>query len=309
MLVTPRGPYALWPTLGCGQTFRFGRTSKGFLGACGDLAMRIEPDAKGLSIDFVVDSLDPARVTWFLDLDHDVDETAGESLAFLQKRFSEHAQVLQDVFTHSRGLHLLRQPVLETMIGYLLSVQSTVGLVGKRLERLANLFPSNRRIVGGSDLCVFPSVDQLRTLTKEAIEGLRLGYRSQWFAEMVRALPDNAFLEDLRAAGSDERQQYFRRFAGIGPKVAACIDLFAYGDDTAFPIDVWVERGLRRVLGMNSAQIQGVRRNPSEVLGPHCGLFGEYLFRYERDSASSGAARSVTEDGLSEPRRSVDTAA
>jgi N-glycosylase/DNA lyase len=309
MVVIPRGPYALVPTFSCGQIFRFTPTARGFAGACGDLAMHIEPNAKGLSIDFLVDSPGPSRIAEFLDLEHDVDEAARESLAFLQAQFPERSEVLQDVFAFSRGMHLLRQPVLETMVGYLLSVQSTVELVGKRLEALAMMFPCNQRVVDGCSLFIFPSADQLRSLTEESITGLRLGYRSRWLLEMLRRLPDERYFEDLRAAPPGERQEYFRHFAGIGPKVAACVDLFAYGNDSAFPIDVWVERGLRRILGMNSAEIARVRRDPVQLLGPHCGLFGEYLFRYERDGAlPRTAAAPVTRNGASERRRSLDTA-
>jgi hypothetical protein len=60
---------------------------------------------------------------------------------------------------------------------------------------------------------------------------------------------------------------------------------------------------------MNSAEIARVRRDPVQLLGPHCGLFGEYLFRYERDGAlPRTAAAPVTRSGASERRRSLDTA-
>ncbi|MGB9666481.1 MAG: hypothetical protein ACPL2N_04140 [Candidatus Cryosericum sp.] len=219
----------------------------------------------------------------FLDLSHDVRDPARESVAFLVSRFPEHASVLRKVFAYSRGVHLLRQPTLETVIGYLLSVQSTVNLVGQRLETLARLFPSNGRVLGDTCLYVFPTLAQLHTLSDDTVAALRLGYRSKWFLEIVNGLPDESMLESLKQVSSSERQAFFQRFAGVGPKVAACIDLFAYADDSAFPIDVWVERGLRHVLGMTSADIALVRRNALQILGPHCGLFGEYLFRYERD--------------------------
>src|SRR5664280_2006755 len=145
-----------------------------------------------------------------------------------------------DVFLYSRGTHLLRQPILETVVGYLLSVQSTVSLTGRRLDAIARLFPSNRRAVSSSDLYLFPSVDELRTITPSIVAGLRLGYRSSWLLGLIAGLPDDATLRSMQKIGSRERQTYFRGFAGIGPKVAACIDLFAYGEDEAFPIDVWV---------------------------------------------------------------------
>jgi len=248
--------------------------------------MHIESRNETLRISFTAGHGGVERIIEFLDLAHDIRQLADESLTFLCQRFPGRAGLLRDVFMYSRGTHLLRQPILETTVGYLLSVQSTVSLVGRRLDTMARLFPCNLRAVGGSDLYLFPSIDELRTLTSSAVAGLRLGYRSRWFLDLLAELPGEATLQNLGMMRSKERQSYFRRFAGIGPKVAACIDLFAYGGDEAFPIDVWVDRGLRHVLGMTSTDIRTVREHAAAVLGPHCGLFGEYLFRYERDHAA-----------------------
>jgi N-glycosylase/DNA lyase len=248
--------------------------------------MRLE-DRKGtLYIDFTAEQGAFDRVIEFLDLAHDVGEPADESEVFLCRRYPQCADLLHRVFLYSWGTHLLRQPILETVVGYLFSVQSTVSLVGRRLNTIARQFPSNRRTVAGSDLYLFPSLEELRSLNSSAVSGWHLGYRAQWFRDLIAGLPDEPALQSLAATSSKERQSYFQRFAGIGPKVAACIDLFAYGQDDAFPVDVWVDRGLRHVLGMSSTDIHGVGQCASAVLGPHCGLFGEYLFRYERDHDS-----------------------
>jgi N-glycosylase/DNA lyase len=258
-----------------------------------------------LDISFVAGHGGIERVLEFLDLEHDITGSADESLEFLCRRFPLRAGLLHDVFLYSRGTHLLRQPILETVVGYLLSVQSTVSLTGRRLDAIARLFPSNRRSLVGSDMYLFPSVDELRTLTLSTVAGLRLGYRSSWLLGLLAQLPDGATLQSLQKIGSRERQTYFRGFAGIGPKVAACIDLFAYGEDEAFPIDVWVERGLRHVLQMTSTEVGGVREHPVAILGSHCGLFGEYLFRYERDHAGQPEMRRLSaEPPLRAPRSS-----
>ncbi len=270
--------------------------------------MRVERENATLDISLIADSGDIERVVDFLDLKHDITEPADESLDFLCRHFPWCAGLLHDVFLYSRGTHLLRQPILETIVGYLLSVQSTVSLTGRRLKTIAGLFPSNRRTVAGSDLYLFPSVDELRTLTSSTVESLRLGYRTSWFLGLVAGLPDEATLQSLRTTSSKERQDYFRRFEGIGPKVAACIDLFAYGGNEAFPIDVWVDRGLRHVFGMTSAEICDVREDPVDMFGPHCGLFGEYLFRYERDHGARPVRPPVSVEPLLPAPHSSDRA-
>lgn len=207
---------------------------------------------------------------------------ATESCRWLTRRYPDRSRVIREIFRYSAGVHLLHQPILETVVGYLLSVQSTVALVSSRLERIARLFPPQRSVLEGQECYFFPTAEQLRSIPTSTLEDLRLGYRQPWLEKLIEHLPDEHQLAQLSSATMQERQGFFREFEGIGPKVAACIDLFAYGNTSAFPIDVWVERGLRAILGFRDAEIAQVRRNPSPMLGPWCGLFGEYLFRYER---------------------------
>jgi N-glycosylase/DNA lyase len=231
-------------------------------------------------------------------------EDAAESCAYLCGHYPDSAAAVREVFAFSEGLHLLHQQAVETIIGYVLSVQSSVELVRRRLDALAELFPANRRLLAGSDVFLFPAVAELRSLTAAEFDRLHLGYRTTWLRELIAGLPEENALEELREEHPWERRRFFRTFAGIGPKVSSCIDLFVYGNDDAFPVDVWVDRGLRHVLRFSSREVHATVGD-SSALGPHCGLFGEYLFRYERE-------RSVRLDPScgqppAKPPRSADT--
>ncbi len=287
VIIRPRENYALGPTLCCGQTFRFHFHGGVYQGACGDLAIVVAEKNNGtLYANYSTRQGTAESILDFLDTSCSSQEEAAESYAFLSDRYPERRTLLKTVFEYSSGVHILKQPIVETVVGYLLSVQSSVALVGTRLEAIARLFPSNACVVNGQPLNFFPTVAQLRTLSPAVIDSLHLGYRTRWLLELLTRLPDEKELEELRSMRSVERQQYFRTYSGIGPKVAACIDLFAYGGDDAFPVDIWVDRGMRRVLGFTSAQICFARDHAATELGPHCGLFGEYLFRFERDHAT-----------------------
>ena len=283
--IVPVQPYALGPTLCCGQTFRFHVRRGAFEGACGDLALVVSEDEGILRVSCPASCGGIHRAAAFLDAAHAITEDADESRAYLMARYPSRHALIKAVFEYSDGVHILRQPIVETIVGYLLSVQSSVDLVGSRLEAMTQLFPSNARIIDGRRLTLFPTVAQLRTLPRDVVDGLKLGYRTRWVRELLARMPDERGLEELRSMPSAERQLYFRSYAGIGPKVAACIELFAYQGEDAFPIDTWVDRGLRRVFGFTSAQVHSARDRASATLGPHCGLFGEYLFRFERDHA------------------------
>ena len=44
-----------------------------------------------------------------------------------------------------------------------------------------------------------------------------------------------------------EARAELMKLRGVGGKIADCVLLFAYGFDSAFPVDVWVERALRQL--------------------------------------------------------------
>ena len=45
-----------------------------------------------------------------------------------------------------------------------------------------------------------------------------------------------------------KRARSIDELRGVGGKIADCVLLFAYGFDSAFPVDVWIERALARTL-------------------------------------------------------------
>ena len=271
---------------------------------CGNLALDVVPAGSSLRVTLPAGTAVMADAARFLGVTDKLHDDAAESCAYLCAHYPDSAAAVREVFAFSEGLHLLHQPTVETIIGYVLSVQSSVELVGRRLNAVAELFPANRRSLAGRDVFLFPAMVELRSLTTAELERLHLGYRTKWLRELIARLPEENALEQLREERPLERRRLFRTFAGIGPKVCSCIDLFVYGNDDAFPVDVWVGRGLQHVLGFSSREVRAVVGDPS-ALGPHCGLFGEYLFRYERE-------RSVRLDPacgqtLAKPPRSADT--
>ena len=73
------------------------------------------------------------------------------------------------------------------------------------------------------------------------------------------------------------------KLPGVGPKIADCVLLFAYGFQAAFPVDVWVMKALR--------QLYFPRRRPSRPrlhrftqthFGCNAGYAQQYLFHYMR---------------------------
>jgi N-glycosylase/DNA lyase len=74
------------------------------------------------------------------------------------------------------------------------------------------------------------------------------------------------------------------RIQGVGEKVANCILLFAYGRAEAFPIDVWVERVLRRLYFPRNSKTKHDRlvAFADSHFGPYRGYAQQFLFHWIR---------------------------
>ena len=111
-----------------------------------------------------------------------------------------------------------------------------------------------------------------------------MGYRAKYLlgsAQMITRGELN--LESLRAMPYDEARTEIQRLPGIGPKVADCILLFAYGFPEAFPVDTWIIKALH--------QLYFPRRTPKpkrlqafikKHFAPHHGYAQQYLFHHVR---------------------------
>ena len=74
------------------------------------------------------------------------------------------------------------------------------------------------------------------------------------------------------------------KLPGVGEKIANCTLLFSCGFDHAFPIDVWIERALRRIYfdGKTRVTARELREFARSHFGPYAGWAQQYLFFNER---------------------------
>jgi N-glycosylase/DNA lyase len=78
------------------------------------------------------------------------------------------------------------------------------------------------------------------------------------------------------------------KLPGVGGKIADCVLLFAYGFDSAFPVDVWVERALQQLyFPRRRAGEKRLRQFVVTHFGPHAGYAQQYLFHYMRTKLKS----------------------
>jgi N-glycosylase/DNA lyase len=115
-----------------------------------------------------------------------------------------------------------------------------------------------------------------------ALDAIRAGYRAQYLAHASSSL-SHELLEGMHGQEYEEAKEALQLISGVGPKVADCILLFAYGHTEAFPIDTWVAHIMRSAYKCRTPS--AMRRKAQKLWGSRKGEMQQYLFHYARVGA------------------------
>jgi N-glycosylase/DNA lyase len=204
-----------------------------------------------------------------------------------------------------RGLRLLRQEPWECLASFILSstkqivqIRQIIALLCERfgeplapLVRNAGLRPGelvNETIAPGRRPALqnrsFPSPHRLAALTETELRACKMGFRAPHLLNAARQIAAGKLdLEKIRGLPLAEARSELMKLRGVGGKIADCILLFAYGFDSAFPVDVWVERALRQLyFPQRRVSEKKLRHFAVTHFGPRAGYAQQYLFHYIR---------------------------
>jgi N-glycosylase/DNA lyase len=111
-----------------------------------------------------------------------------------------------------------------------------------------------------------------------------MGFRAPSLLNAARQIAEGKLdLEKIRALDYAAARAELMTLRGVGGKSADCVLLFGYGFDTAFPVDVWIERALQELyFPKRRASEQRLRKFADTHFGPHAGYAQQYLFHYMR---------------------------
>jgi N-glycosylase/DNA lyase len=192
------------------------------------------------------------------------------------------------------GLRVLRQEPWETLCNFICSSL-------KQIVQIEQINHELRRAFGepiGEGLHSFPEASRLALATEARLRECRLGFRARHLFVAARQIASSEVsLERVAKLPTPEAREELMRIRGVGEKVANCILLFAYGRTEAFPIDVWVERVLRRLYFNNSSRVkhERLRSFAEKHFGPHRGYAQQYLFHWIRKDAKALPPEKVPE--------------
>ncbi len=258
-------------TLSSGQSFSWKRTCEGRWRGWIDHRPCLVW-SQGDALRAVGPALDRAAVARYFGLDLPIQEIFA---SFPNDPWLEQARAF------APGLRILRQDPWETLCNFICSSL-------KQIVQIEQINHELRRAFGdeiGDGLHAFPEASRLSLATEAKLRECRLGFRARHlFVASRQIAASEVRLDRLEKLSTDEAREQLMRIRGVGEKVANCILLFAYGRSEAFPIDVWVERVLRRLYFHNNSRVkhERLRAFADSHFGPHRGYAQQFLFHWIR---------------------------
>lgn len=285
------GPYSLGLTLLCGQCFRWERPDPDgwFTGVAGQAFWRIRQDGKHLFWECSSPNVRGQKAgEWlyqYLHLDDDLESWV--------KTYQDHP-VLQNPIRLLKGLRILRQEPWECTLSFMFAQGLSVKVIRQALWKFCVEYA--KPVV--RDVYAFPEPEVLSRISPDDLKPFTNNYRAR--AERIirmAHLVEEGFLslDNLKNVPCDEARETLMALDGIGPKIADCILLFSLDQESAFPVDRWVLRAMKRhfrtirFLGKGEEaptrrQYFKISQRARKTFGKRCGIASEYLFLYLRMS-------------------------
>jgi N-glycosylase/DNA lyase len=294
-IVLPLCDYDLAATLDSGQVFRWRKQNDSWTGVVGKNWVRLTQTRDAIEAETTEPIENWDWLKHFLQTEIDLNS--------ILETFPKD-EPMQKAVVACHGLRLLRQDPWECLASFILSSTKQIVQIRQIISLLCERFgePLTRpwatlshpmgegqgegesTLIEGSLFHSFPSAERIAALTEAELRACKMGFRAPNLLAAARQIADGKFdLEKIRRLDYAEARAELMKLRGVGGKIADCVLLFAYGFDSAFPVDVWIERALQRLyFPRRRASEPRLRRFAATHFGPHAGYAQQYLFHYMR---------------------------
>lgn len=228
--------YDLAATLSSGQAFRWRCVEGAWEGVVAGRWVRLAQDARGIS---ATTSEPQAGWRWLADyLQVEADYAA------ILGSFPDDAP-MRAARAACHGLRLLRQEPWECLASFICSSTKQIVQIQQIVSLLCERFGGQVASPRGCAFA-FPAAERLARATEAELRACKMGFRAPNLLATARRIARGApELDRLRAMTCAQARAALMDLPGVGPKIADCVLLFAFGFQEAFPQDVWIRRTLR----------------------------------------------------------------
>lgn len=269
--------YDLAATLASGQAFRWKNSGEAWEGIIGARWVRLRQNAEGIAVETAGTTTDTDWhwLAHYLQTDVDLEAVA---------RTFPDDEPMRRAVASCRGLRLLRQEPWECLASFILSSTKQIVQIQQIVALLCERFGEPLVVPPGhSPVFAFPTVERLACCTESDLRDCKMGFRAPNLLRTAKLIAVGEVNLSLHSRPVDEALNALLKFPGVGPKIANCVLLFAYGFPQAFPVDVWIMKALRELyFPKRRVSEKRIAHFAATHFGPHAGYAQQYLFHYMR---------------------------
>jgi N-glycosylase/DNA lyase len=139
---------------------------------------------------------------------------------------------------------------------------------------------------GHEQAWAFPTAKRIASCTEAELRACKMGFRAPNLLETAKMLVRGEIdLSDLDRLSVVDARAELLKLPGVGPKIANCVLLFAFGFQEAFPVDVWVLKAICKLyFPRRRPSPSTLRQFTTTHFGPYAGYAQQYLFHYARNN-------------------------
>ena len=185
-------------------------------------------------------------------------------------------EIMKKPIEFGSGIRILNQNLFETLISFIISANNNIKRIKVILNRL-------REALGekiAENVYSFPSFQILKEQNEEFFVKCGAGYRAKYLVKVLTQITPE-ILEEWKSLDTMTLRNILISLAGVGPKVADCVLLFAYHKGESFPVDTWIAQMYNQYFGKCDNR-EFMRKDLVERFGTLSGYAQQYLFYYTR---------------------------
>lgn len=247
--LTQFDPYAI---LHSGQVFRYWQTENGWLVMSGSHWAKI----KVVNNQMIIDCDDANYFYHYFDFETD----------YQTIKVNLNAPKLQNALACGSGIRILHGDFVEIVLSFIISANNNI----KRFTRTINDMCEQYGNLTSCGYYAFPTLEQCESITKSDFKRIGCGYRAPYLVKTIQQLKKISFV-NLQTLTNSELQRELLKLSGVGPKVAACIMLFAFHRLDIAPVDTWIKKAISQ---LSSDEQQTI------LHGRYAGVAQQYIFYY-----------------------------
>jgi N-glycosylase/DNA lyase len=268
--------YDLAATLTSGQVFRWQQRDRWWTGVIGTRWIRLCSEPGSITAETAEPVADWDWLAHYLQLHVDL----GEVL-----RAFPDDEPMRAAVTACRGLRLLRQDPWECLASFILSSTKQIVQIRQIIILLCERYGEPLVAVPGwPPAFTFPSPARLARATEAEFRACKMGFRAPYLRASAGIIAGGQCdLDRLRELPVEAARVELMKLPGIGRKIADCVLLFAYGFQSAFPLDVWVMKALRQLyFPRRRVTLRRLHQFAADHFGASAGYAQQYLFHHIR---------------------------